>query len=184
MPHLPANWLIVTFPTAEIPNIHLICSNYMFCTRSPQRGASNSLASTQRRFQGPLYFWINLLANFDYQISVTNQSAVAEDQKIVSLMSWWYLLFFFSFFILHVQTHTHTKWYFPNFAGKCSKMRLKINWKRRYIWCFPFCQTNQLETSGIIKRKWNDISQLKQSFQSNQAIHLHFDRKFDYWLAT
>ena len=23
--------------------------------------------------------------------------------------------------------------------------------------CFPFCQTNQLETSGIIKRKWNNI---------------------------
>ena len=30
---------------------------------------------------------------------------------------------------------------------------------------FPFCQTNQLETSGIINRKWNDIFQLKQSFQ-------------------
>ena len=49
--------------------------------------------------------------------------------------------------------------------------------------CFPFCQTNQLETSGIIKRKWNDIFQLKQSFQSNQAIHLHLDRNFDYCLA-
>ena len=49
--------------------------------------------------------------------------------------------------------------------------------------CFPFCQTNQLETSGIIKRKWNDIFQLKQSLQSNQAIHLHFHKIFDYYFA-
>ena len=31
--------------------------------------------------------------------------------------------------------------------------------------CFPFSQTNQLETSGIIKRKRNEIFQLKQSLQ-------------------
>ena len=43
-----------------------------------------------------------------------------------------------------------------------------------------FCQTNQLETSGIFNRKWSDIFQVKQSFPSNQAIHLHFVRNFDY----
>ena len=32
-----------------------------------------------------------------------------------------------------------------------------------------FCQTNQLETSGIFNRKWSDIFQLKQSFPSNQT---------------
>ena len=54
------------------------------------------------------------------------------------------------------------------------------NWR---LWMLPFCQTSQLETSGIIKRKWNDIYQLKQSLQSNQAIHLHFHKIFDYYFA-
>ena len=43
-----------------------------------------------------------------------------------------------------------------------------------------FCQTNQLETSGIFNRKWSNIFQVKQSFPSTQAIHLHFVRNFDY----
>ena len=33
--------------------------------------------------------------------------------------------FVFSFFILHVQMHTHTKWYFPNFAGKMFEIEAK-----------------------------------------------------------
>ena len=75
-------------------------------------------------------------------------------------MSWWYLLFFFSFFILHVQTHTHTKWYFPNFAGKCSKMRLKINWSVKT----PLHMVFSILPNQPVRNQWNYQEKMERHF--------------------
>ena len=81
-------------------------------------------------------------------------------------MSWWYLLFFFSFFILHVQTHTHTKWYFPNFAGKCSKMRLKINWSVKT----PLHMVFSILPNQPVRNQWN--------YQEKMERHFSVETKF------
>ena len=81
-------------------------------------------------------------------------------------MSWWYLLFFFSFFILHVQTHTHTKWYFPNFAGKCSKMRLKINWSVKT----PLHMVFSILPNQPDRNQWN--------YQEKMERHFSVETKF------
>ena len=82
----------------------------------------------------------------------------------------------FSFFILHVQMRTHTKRYFPNFAGKCSKMMLKINWSMKT----QLHRVLSILPNQPVRNQWNYQEKIERHFSVETKFSIESSDPFTF----